>query len=263
MKTGSCTSALFVVFAAIVACTGCSHAPGFPQPGDEVSRPDKEFNFQVLYKQNCSGCHGDNGRDGAAIPLNNPAYLAIAGGDNIRTATAHGVSATLMPGFATSSGGMLTDQQIDALVHGMLHEWSRASEFAGVNLPPYSSSSPGNALDGKKAYEEACARCHGVDGTGLDNATEQGGGSRHSIVDRSYLTLVSDQSLRSIVVAGHPDKSTPDWRTYITGPGARSLTAQEINDIVAWIAGHREPTSRQSISNPSGNEIGAATKEGK
>jgi mono/diheme cytochrome c family protein len=262
MKTGSYTLALVALGAAVVACAGCTHAPGYPKPGDEVLRPDKELDFQALYKQNCSGCHGDNGRNGAAIALNNPAYLVIAGADHIRTATANGVSGTLMPAFARSAGGMLTEEQVNVLVQGMIHDWARPSEFNGVNLPPYSSELPGNASDGKTAYAEACARCHGIDGTGIQDASQKGG-SHYSIVDRSYLALVNDQSLRSIVVAGHPDKDAHDWRSYIASPSARPLTAQEINDIVAWIAQHRNPNSEQSMSMPRGGRTPVAGKEAK
>jgi mono/diheme cytochrome c family protein len=255
MRISPFTSALFAL-CAILACAGCTHAPGYPL------RPDKDLDFQSLYRDNCSGCHGENGRNGAAIALNNPAYLAIAGVDHVRTATADGVNATLMPGFARSAGGMLTDEQIEALVQGMVHTWARPSEFNGIALPPYSSNTPGNASDGEKSYAHACAWCHGADGTGLQNASQKGG-SRHSIVDPSYLALVSDQSLRSIIVAGHPDKNAHDWRSYITSPSARPLTAQEINDIVAWVAQHREPGNQQSMSITRGKPAGVAGKEAK
>lgn len=262
MKIGSRTFALVALSVAIVACVACSHPPGYPKAGDEVLRPSEELDFQVLYRENCSGCHGDNGRNGAAIALNNPAYLAIAGADHIRAATASGVNTTLMPPFARSAGGMLTDRQVDALVQGMIHEWARPDEFKGVNLPPYSSESTGNASDGKTAYAKACAWCHGPDGTGLQDSSQKGV-SHHSIVDRSYLALVNDQSLRTIVVAAHPDKNVQDWRSYITSPSARPLTAQEINDIVAWIAQHREPNDEQAMSIPHGSSTGVASKEAK
>ena len=113
----------------LLACCGCAHVPGSSCRTAEVVRPDQQLDFHVLYKQNCSGCHGDNGRGGAAIPLNNPAYLAVAGAQNLRTAAAKGLPGTLMPAFAQSSGGMLTDAQVDALVQGMIREWSRPSDF--------------------------------------------------------------------------------------------------------------------------------------
>ncbi len=241
----------YIAAAALIASAGCAHIPGAPIAEADVSRPDKQLDFHALYKQGCSGCHGDNGRGGAAIPLNNPAYLAFAGADNIRTATAKGMSSTMMPAFATSSGGMLTEAQVDALVKGMLREWSRSSDFSAVALPPYAATVPGNPDDGQKAYTAACARCHGADGTGIhpsaDSPAPTQDSTPHSIVDPSYLELVSDRGLRSIVVAGHPNASAPDWRAYIAG---RALTPKEITDIVAWLSAHRAPAAQQSASTP-------------
>ncbi|MGA2729784.1 MAG: c-type cytochrome [Terracidiphilus sp.] len=240
-----------IAAAALIAFAGCAHVPGIPTAEADVSRPDKQLDFHALYKQGCSGCHGDNGRGGAAIPLNNPAYLAFAGADNLRTATAKGMSSTMMPAFAASSGGMLTEAQVDALVKGMLREWSRPADFSKIVLPPYAAPTPGNSAEGQKAYRAACARCHGADGTGSHPSANSPAPTQdstpHSIVDPSYLELVSDQSLRSLVVAGHPDAQTPDWRTYIAG---RALTPQEITDIVAWLSAHRAQAAQQSASPP-------------
>ncbi len=253
-------AAVLLLFAgcAAICVTGCAHAPGVPTAAEDVSRPDKQLDFHVLYKQNCSGCHGENGRGGAAIPLNNPAYLAIAGADNLRSVTAKGMTGTMMPAFAATSGGMLTGQQVDALVQGMIHEWSRPAEFAGTALPPYAATAPGKPSDGQKAYITACARCHGTDGAGIKAANsttkDEQSPAPHSIVDSSYLALVNDQSLRSIVLAGHLDDDAPDWRGYIPG---HPLAPQEITDIVAWLAAHRQPLSTPSAE----AKPGVAAKE--
>jgi mono/diheme cytochrome c family protein len=236
------TFAALALCAALVACSACNDAPGYPSPSAEIPRPDQQLDFHTLYKSNCSGCHGENGRGGAAIPLNNPAFLAIAGADNLRSTAAKGVSGTLMPAFAASSGGMLTDPQIDAIVQGMLREWAQPASFTSVTLPPYAVNTPGNAAVGQTDYIAACARCHGNDGTGIKTPTSP---APHSIIDVSYLSLVDDQSLRSIVLAGHLDFNAPDWRSYIAG---RALTPQEITDIVAWLAQHRAPAAQQSIA---------------
>jgi len=252
---------LATVAALLLACSGCARAPGVPSASVESVRPDKQLDFHALYKQNCSGCHGENGRGGAAIALNNSAYLAVAGAQNLRTATAKGMNGTNMPAFAASSGGMLTDAQVDSLVQGMLREWSRSSDFAGVAIPPYSATTPGNTGDGAKAYGAACARCHGADGTGVQTssgANAKQGATAHSIVDASYLALVSDQNLRSYVIAGHLDDNAPDWRSYIPG---RALTSQEITDIVAWIAAHRVPTPQESLNRLRANPSAVAAKE--
>ena len=56
------------------------------------------------------------------------------------------------------------------------------------------------------------------------------------MIDPTYLALVSDQALRTAVVAGRPDLGMPDWRG---GASAAPLTAQEVVDVVAWMASHR------------------------
>jgi cytochrome c oxidase cbb3-type subunit 3 len=249
---------IFFAGALVLACAGCGNPPGVPGPGVDVPRPDQQLEFHALYKQNCAGCHGDNGRGGAALPLNNPAYLAIVGAQNLRAVTAKGMTGSMMPAFQQSSGGMLTDAQVDALVQGILREWGRASEFPAATLPSYAATAPGDPGNGQRLYATACARCHGADGAGLKTQGQQA--AQHSIVDASYLTLVSDQSLRTAVIAGHLDDNAPDWRSYIPG---HPLSSQEITDIVAWIASHRPSTTQSSATaNPPGVAAPkSATKE--
>jgi len=57
-----------------------------------------------------------------------------------------------------------------------------------------------------------------------------------AIVDDSYLALVSDQGLRTLVIAGRPDLRHPDWRGYVPG---RAMTSQEVTDLVAWLVSKR------------------------
>ena len=66
-----------------------------------------------------------------------------------------------------------------------------------------------------------------------------GGTKIGSIVDPAYLALVSEQYLRSIIIAGKPEQGMPDWRLDLTGLNARPMTDQEITDTAAWIASHR------------------------
>jgi mono/diheme cytochrome c family protein len=73
-----------------------------------------------------------------------------------------------------------------------------------------------------------CASCHGDGGRGAR------GGS--SIVDGSYLALVSDQGLRTAVIAGEPDLGAPDWRGNVRG---KTMTSQDISDVVAWLSARR------------------------
>ncbi len=114
--------------------------------------PSEVLDFATLYKANCAACHGENGRNGPAISLANPAYLAVAGEDNLLEITAKGVPGKLMPPFAKSAGGMLTDQQIKVLAHGMMQHWSKPDLFAGQNVPPYRATVSGDAVRGQQAF---------------------------------------------------------------------------------------------------------------
>ncbi|HEX3374939.1 MAG TPA: cytochrome c [Edaphobacter sp.] len=244
MRSGLLSSTMFYRFALLagtLGLTGCSRIPGRPGPGPEVPRPESVLDFSTLYKANCAACHGENGRGGAAISLANPVYLAVAGEDNLRQVVGNGVSGKLMPPFARSAGGMLTDQQISVIAHGLMQRWSEPNLLGGLSLPQYRSTLTGDVVRGQQAYGNFCARCHGAGGEGSAGDAMSKSGKVGSIVDGTYLALISDQGLRSITIAGRPDEGMPDWRT----DGAQPMTDQQITDIVAWLASKRTSTPGQ------------------
>jgi len=220
---------------AICCATGCDALPGRPDEAHRHLRPDQVTDFETLYARHCAGCHGAQGRLGPARPLADPLYLELAGADALRRTIARGVPGTAMNPFLASAGGDLTAAQVDALARGLRERWGDASLRARVALPPYSASdslaagyAPGDASRGAQVYAIHCADCHGSDGRG----GERGG----SIVDGSYLELVSDQSLRNAVIAGRTDLGMPDFR----GEEQRQpMTPQQISDVVAWMAVRR------------------------
>jgi mono/diheme cytochrome c family protein len=227
-------SSAFALATLTLLCAGCNDAPGKPKAGDIAARPEQITDFATLYGQNCAACHGNQGKNGAAIALANPIYLAVAGQANIQKVVSNGVAGTLMPPFAKSAGGMLTDAQIAILAQGMINSWGNPSALNSQTPPPYAASATGDVARGQQAFASTCARCHGADGTGLANKKNPG-----SIVDPSYLALIDDQGLRSIIIAGKPDQGMPDWRSAASADGAHPLTDQQITDIVAWLASHR------------------------
>jgi cytochrome c oxidase cbb3-type subunit 3/ubiquinol-cytochrome c reductase cytochrome c subunit len=231
----------FALLVGMPGLMGCSRIPGRPGAGPEVPRPENVLDFSTLYKANCAGCHGENGRGGAAISLANPVYLAVAGEDNLRQIVANGVSGKLMPPFARSAGGMLTDQQIGVISHGLVQQWSKPDLPAGLSLPQYRSTLTGDIVHGQQAFGTFCAQCHGAGGEGSAADASNKSGKVGSIVDGTYLALISDQDLRSITIAGQPDQGMPDWRT----DGPQPMTDQQITDIVAWLASKRTSTPGQ------------------
>jgi cytochrome c oxidase cbb3-type subunit 3/ubiquinol-cytochrome c reductase cytochrome c subunit len=222
-----------VTAVAVLATAGCRNAPGKPGSEPEIPRPEQVVDFPTLYAENCAACHGVHGQNGAAISLANPVYIAIAGAANIQHITAVGVVHTAMPPFAQSSGGMLTDQQIAILAQGIATTWGKPASFAGVTIPAYASTTPGDATRGQLAFTNLCARCHGANATGgkADNGSATG-----SLVDPAYLALISDQGLRSTILAGQTEKGPHDWRSYTP---VHPMTDQDVADVVAWLTSHR------------------------
>jgi cytochrome c oxidase cbb3-type subunit 3 len=222
---------------AVTLLLGCNSSPGKPSRGSEIPAPSEVLDFKTLYAENCAGCHGSEGRGGAAIALADPVYLAIADETAIRKVIANGVHRTSMPAFAQSAGGMLTDKQIDVITSGMRSRWSRPGILNGANPPSYIATSTGNARQGEVVYQTYCQSCHGPGG--------EGGAKGSAITNNSFLALVSDQGLRTIVIAGRPELGAPDWRGNVPG---KPMSDQEITDIVSWLASRRVQNPGQPYS---------------
>ena len=72
--------------------SGCSSPHGQPQGDSEAIAPSQVSDFATLYSQNCAGCHGAQGRGGAAIALANPVYLAIVDHGAMRKVIENGMA---------------------------------------------------------------------------------------------------------------------------------------------------------------------------
>jgi mono/diheme cytochrome c family protein len=232
----------------VTLLAGCNtRLPGQPTEADRWRAPADVSDFSELYTQNCAGCHGNNGRLGAARPLNDPLYLSFVTDESLKQVISQGRPGTNMPPFSEQAGGMLTDRQIALVISGMRASWSKPEAFKGVEIPAYSASetvtdkasdgsivnasTSGDAPSGARAYQTYCARCHGSNGAG---------GQAGSIVDPNFLNLVSDQGLRTTVVVGRSDLGKPDWRSNVAG---HPMSPQEIDAVVAWLASQRQTSS--------------------
>jgi cytochrome c oxidase cbb3-type subunit III len=228
-----CTFAAF----SMMLLSACSSPPGRPGKVSEEPAPNEVSDFNTLYAKNCAGCHGTEGRGGAAIALADPVYLAIVDESSMRKVIANGVHGTSMPAFAQSAGGMLTDNQTDVIASGIRSRWSRPGILNGANVPSYAAKSPGDVQDGEATYRIYCSSCHGPQG--------QAGAKGSAITNDSFLALVSDQGLRTLVIAGRPELGAPDWRGNVPG---KPMSDQEITDVVAWLTSHRVQSPGQPYS---------------
>ena len=169
-----------------------------------------------------------DGKGGAAIALANPVYLAVVDDATLRRVASDGIPSTSMPAFAQSAGGLLTEKQIDVIARGIRERWSKADALNGSVPPPYASTESGDAARGSKVYVAYCQSCHGIGGHGGQKASP--------IVDGSFLALLNDQELRTIVIGGRPELGAPDWRNDLPG---KPMSAGEVSDVVAWLAAQK------------------------
>jgi cytochrome c oxidase cbb3-type subunit III len=205
----------------VVACD----PPGKPT-ADDPQAENRELitDFKTLYESNCAGCHGTDGKFGVARTLNQPLYLAILSKDELRQIISKGRPGTSMPAWAKSQGGPLTDKQVDVLVNSMYSSWAKPDAFKDATLPAYAGSVSGDAGKGKRLFLRDCFMCHGK------------GAAVGSVTDASYESLVSNEYLRSAILAGRPDLGMPDYRALGLG---HVLSEQDIADLVAYLASFR------------------------
>jgi cytochrome c oxidase cbb3-type subunit 3/ubiquinol-cytochrome c reductase cytochrome c subunit len=227
---------------------GCD-LPGRPDPAGRPVPADEVVQFDALYGQNCSGCHGADGALGPAPPLNDPLFLAIVPDAELLRVVREGRPGTPMPAFAQARGGPLTDAQILVLAGEIKSRWGKQEKAAGAQPPPYLAGGRGDVKRGEKVFLRACAVCHGAGGKEPPLR----------INDPAFLALISDQALRRVVITGRPDLGMPDW----AGPRSKGdtdfkpLTAAEVTDVVALLSSwaperpgrgrgkERQPTAQQ------------------
>jgi cytochrome c oxidase cbb3-type subunit 3 len=227
MKFAARATLLLIPLTLLVGTIGCNRKVGPPNDQDELMRPENVASFDRLYKQNCSACHGENGSGGPALDLANPNYQALVDDASLKRWITSGIPRTQMPAFGESAGGFLTPQQVDVLIVGMRARWDH-KDHTTADMPPYSSSATGNVEHGQDIFKVSCLSCH-----------QQG---QQKVTDASYLALVSDQSLRTIVIAGRPDLGHPDWKQVRRG---QPLTGQEVSDVIGYLHSSRSDTPGQ------------------
>jgi cytochrome c oxidase cbb3-type subunit 3 len=232
------------VFAIALSCvlfaSGCGKPPGKPAPGPEVPRPESVLSSQVLYAQNCAGCHGTDGLHGPSTPLASPVYQLLVDDATLRRVVAQGEPGSMMPAFAKSAGGELTDSQVDAIVHG-IREWKTGDASASEGVAPYADDGKGSVKAGEQVYASNCARCHGPAGGKI--------GKSGSVLNPEFLSLMTPQGLRTAVIVGRPDLGMPDWRNQVKG---KPMTAQDVSDVVAFLVAQKPSVAPERTQGPQG-----------
>jgi len=230
-----------LVLLAFAMLLSACEPPGKPKASDRWQAPAANMDFASVYAGNCRACHGDTTGWAASINLTDPRYALFVDPEALRWVTAGGVDGTTMPGFAISEGGTLTDDQVILVADGIIA--TKGEKVRPPEMPPYAAPL-GDPSTGAAVFAAWCVSCHGDEGKGI-------AGKSGSIVDGAYLSLVSDQYLRTVTVVGRPELDHPGYDQIVPG---KTMTAQEIADVVAWLASQR-PVVVQSQAPPENDPV--------
>lgn len=182
-----------------------------------------------LFAQNCAVCHGDRGqgRIGATLAKDFPGIrVDVLLKDTIST----GVQGSVMPAWARSKGGPLTDAEIDDIVAFIRSLGNIAPTLPPITLPPtrpptvptaVATFPPGDAARGAQVYNANCAVCHGPNGEGRVGATLQ----------KDWAGINVTVLLDTTIARGVAGSKMPAWAQSNGGP----LTNQDISDAAAYV----------------------------
>jgi cytochrome c oxidase cbb3-type subunit 3 len=195
---------------------------------------------QELFGQNCSPCHGEFGEGGPnparpddiIMPISTSEYLKTRDDFTLRAVISQGQPNFGMSPFASSNGGPLDDDQIDAIVDYM-RSWEANPP---VELPPDVSAAQ-STLSGSDIYLDLCSQCHGINGEG---------GIGPALNDPGFQESATEQYLFDTINTGHASTAMIGW--------GEILTAEQISEVIKFIQ-QLEPGEGKPVPTPTAGPI--------
>ena len=182
---------------------------------------------QQLFAQNCASCHGNFGEGGpnptragdVIAPISSREYLGTRDDATLRAIISEGQPDFGMSPFATTDGGPLDDQEIDAIV-AFLRSWESDPP---VEVPPEVVTGP-VPLHAAEIFRDICARCHGPEGEG---------GLGPALLGLDFEARYDDQELFDVISLGHEATPMIAW--------GEILTSEQIRELVTYVRGLQAP----------------------
>lgn len=175
---------------------------------------------EILYKANCTICHGDDGRGAHIITISNSDMLSVANDEFLHKTIVDGRRNTAMSGW----GGFSSEEMADILA--FLRDWPWGTVRRGVF-----SADLGDIYRGEEKYHYLCSRCHGIYGQGDTGP---------AIFNPDFQNAASDYFLSEMIAKGRRGTAMIGWSTAVSRQ--ERLSASDIADVIAYL--------RHSAQNP-------------
>lgn len=190
---------------------------------------------ELLYMENCSICHGNQGKGGMGMPLALNSFLDSASNDYLKKTIRLGRPQRIMPSFY-----WMSDHDIDSII-SFIGSWRTSPAPTWKN-----TSIQGKPESGKALFTRHCATCHGSTGQG-----GQGSGVRFSrprdlpitapaLNNQGFLNSAPDQMLHHIIKNGRKDTPMPSASTL-------GLNKQDINHLVSYIRSFQHSLTKKPL----------------
>lgn len=222
----------------VVACS-----KGSAKPHDNATRPrdaatvtdadPSKLEGAAAYQMLCANCHGADAKGykaDNAPSLVNKTFLESATDEFLHKSIATGRPGTSMAGYAKELGGPLDAASIDRIV-SFLRSQGPLPKSLGT------AATMGDAKRGADIYKRECHKCHG-DQTTRFNAVH--------LANANFLAVASDAFIRYATVQGRPGTPMESFQA--------KLSAQDIDDVVAYVRTLGKPPEIAQLPAPTGKE---------
>ncbi len=217
----------------VVAPSGAparADAPVSQQPfARDSGMNDRYSKGAELFEENCSGCHGEQGRGGLGLPLNLQSFLRIADTGYLIRSMLNGRPIREMPSF----DGVLEPAEMRDIAL-FIKSWQYQPS---LELPP--GPITGDLDEGRELFKGLCTGCHGLNGQGGPIA---GGGhvigavsgiGGPALADPGFLKSATDGYIKATLMSGRT--GTP-MGAYLKGrQGFVELRETEIDSIIVYL----------------------------
>ncbi|MDH5631412.1 MAG: c-type cytochrome [Gammaproteobacteria bacterium] len=209
----------------------------FAAPLAHAEDPDINWG-KTLYTENCSGCHGFEGKGGTGVPIGLPGFINQVDDQYLGNTIRLGRQGRVMPSFSH-----LSQDQNHAIV-AYMRSWT------GVKAPHYSQKPiKGDPEKGSALFAKYCAGCHGANGEGGHGTGVTYSRPRElpiiapALNNGGFLGSASDELIKHTIRYGREGTPMPAFRHN------RELKSSDFNNLVSFIRQLKPVSPTEDLGN--------------